>query len=176
MERKASKVEWIQEAMTRFQGPLLQFTQRMTGNLELARDVVQDAFLTLLHQDRARVEGHLGAWLFTVCRHRAVDLMRKEERMRPGTEKEILEKESPAPPPAELAEKRVTHAQVQQLIQGLSPKQQEVLRLKFQGGLSYKEISDVTGLTPGNVGVILHTAVKALRGKMRPAGAGRSLE
>lgn len=93
--------------------------------------------------------------------------------MRPGSEREILEKESPATPPAEIAEQRVTQAHVHHLIQGLPPKQQEVLRLKFQANLSYKEISEVTGLTPSNVGVILHTAVKTLRGKMR---AGRSLE
>ena len=41
--------------------------------------------------------------------------------------------------------------------------QQEVVHLKFQSGLSYREISDVTGLSVSNVGFLLHTALARLR-------------
>jgi DNA-directed RNA polymerase specialized sigma24 family protein len=37
------------------------------------------------------------------------------------------------------------------------------VRLKFQNGFSYQEISRITSLSVGNVGFILHTALKALR-------------
>jgi RNA polymerase sigma-70 factor (ECF subfamily) len=45
----------------------------------------------------------------------------------------------------------------------LSDNQREVIRLKFQQGLSYNEISEATGLTSGNVGFLLHTGLKRLR-------------
>lgn len=45
----------------------------------------------------------------------------------------------------------------------LSPSQQEVLRLKFQSGLSYKEIAEVTDKSVNHVGVILHQALKRLK-------------
>ena len=45
----------------------------------------------------------------------------------------------------------------------LPPNQQEVIRLKFHGDLSYKEISAVTGLTTTNVGFLIHTALHRLR-------------
>ena len=48
-------------------------------------------------------------------------------------------------------------------LQLLPPNQQEVIRLKFQHGLSYKEISAVTGLSVSNVGYLLHVAIKRLR-------------
>ena len=48
-------------------------------------------------------------------------------------------------------------------------RQQEVLRLKFNAGLSYKEIAEVTGLTSSNVGFILHTAIAKLRQSLVPA-------
>jgi RNA polymerase sigma-70 factor (ECF subfamily) len=48
-------------------------------------------------------------------------------------------------------------------IRRLPDNQQEVLRLKFHGGLTYAEIADVTGLTTTNVGFILHTAISKLR-------------
>ena len=41
--------------------------------------------------------------------------------------------------------------------------QQEVVRLKFQEGMSYKQIAEVTGLSVSNVGYLLHVAVNSLR-------------
>jgi RNA polymerase sigma-70 factor (ECF subfamily) len=45
----------------------------------------------------------------------------------------------------------------------LTPNQKEVIVLKFQQGLSYEEISQVTGLSSGNVGFLLHHGLKRLR-------------
>jgi RNA polymerase sigma-70 factor (ECF subfamily) len=55
------------------------------------------------------------------------------------------------------------------LIGELPDRQQEVVRLKFQGGLSYREIAEVMDTTANNVGVLLHTAVKAIRTRMAAA-------
>lgn len=52
------------------------------------------------------------------------------------------------------------------LVQQLSPRQQEVIRLRMQAGLSYKEIAKVTGLTVSNVGFHLHAAVRSLKTSM----------
>src|SRR6185436_16343465 len=73
---------WIQTTLERLEGPLVRFALPITGDLESARDVVQDAFLRLLEQPRARVEGHVASWLFTVVRRRALDVRKKEGRMR----------------------------------------------------------------------------------------------
>ncbi|MFP4106623.1 MAG: RNA polymerase sigma factor, partial [Phycisphaerae bacterium] len=51
----------------------------------------------------------------------------------------------------------------------LPDNQQEVLLLKFQNGFSYKEISNITGHSVSYVGVLIHTAVKALRNRMTAA-------
>jgi RNA polymerase sigma-70 factor (ECF subfamily) len=37
------------------------------------------------------------------------------------------------------------------------------VRLKFQAGLSYREISRVTELSVSNVGYLIHTAIRTLR-------------
>src|SRR5206468_9454156 len=42
-------------------------------------------------------------------------------------------------------------------------RQQEVLQLKFQNDLSYQQIADIMKTTANNVGVLLHTALSALR-------------
>ena len=67
-------------------------------------------------------------------------------------------------PTAEGAlEERSTQAGILQQLQKLSDVQREIVRLKFQSGLSYAEIAQVTGLSATNVGYHLHSAIKNLR-------------
>ena len=47
------------------------------------------------------------------------------------------------------------------LLELLTARQQEAVRLKFQGGLSYREIAEVMDTTVSNVGVLLHEAMKS---------------
>ena len=64
---------------------------------------------------------------------------------------------------AELAER---HASALGLLSKLPVKQQEVIRLKIHAGLSYREISDLTGLSVGNVGYLLSTGLKLVRTRL----------
>src|SRR4051812_5077506 len=63
-------------------GPLTRYATRLLGDSERARDVVQDTFVKLMAQPTEAINGHAVEWLFTVCRHRALDVLRKEGRMR----------------------------------------------------------------------------------------------
>lgn len=49
------------------------------------------------------------------------------------------------------------------LVESLPKNQREVVYLKFQCDLSYKEISSITKLSVSNVGFLIHTAVRAIR-------------
>ena len=71
-------------------------------------------------------------------------------------------------PDAEV-ERRETAGEILRLVATLPFNQQEVVRLKFQNGLSYQEISAITSLTVTNVGFLLHTAIKNLRRDLQPA-------
>ena len=53
------------------------------------------------------------------------------------------------------------------LLDRLPDNQQEVIRLKFQNDLSYREISEITGLSVSNVGFLLHVGIKRLREIMK---------
>ncbi len=53
------------------------------------------------------------------------------------------------------------------LLGTLPASQQEVVRLKFQGGLSYREISQITNLSVTHVGVLIHTALNKLRSQLQ---------
>ena len=49
------------------------------------------------------------------------------------------------------------------LLDELPDNQQEVIRLKFQNGMSYKEIQDVTNLSISNIGYLIHVGIKTMR-------------
>ena len=159
----SEKLDWMRGVLDRYEGPLTRYAARLTGDLDRARDVVQDTFLRLCETKRSKVDGHVAEWLFTVCRNRALDVQRKESRLKPLDDAVLAVRESDDPSPATAAEQTETTSLVLQLIDSLPANQQEVVRLKFQNGLSYREISGITKLSVSNVGFLIHTAVKNLR-------------
>ena len=158
-----TNTDWIHQVMRRHQGGLVRYALHILGDVETARDVAQDTFLRLCRADRQKVEDHVTPWLYRVCRNRALDIKRKGKPMRQASELQLARRESDAPSPAAEAEKSQALGQVMQHLEELSHKQQEVVRLKFQHGLSYRQIARVTEQSVTNVGYLLHTAIKTLR-------------
>ena len=144
--------------------PLLRYATRLLeGDVDRARDVVQDTFVKLMAQPPAAIDGHAVEWLFTVCRHRTLDVLRKETRMIRFAEGQAERVTAAEPRPGRTLERAETHAAILRLIEKLPHNQQEVVRLKCQTGFSYKEISRITELSVTNVGFLIHTAVARLR-------------
>jgi RNA polymerase sigma-70 factor (ECF subfamily) len=162
--------EWLRAALDRYEGPLIRYAARITGDLDRARDVVQETFLRLCSEDQAVIDGRVPQWLFTICRSRALDVRRKEGRMTPLTETQATARESSDRGPAEAAEIGEASSHVRGRLATLPDDQQEVIRLRFQSGLSYKQIAAVTGLTVSNVGYLIHTAIKTIRSAMNAHG------
>ncbi len=162
-----SSESWIQASVAQWESDLLRYARHLVGDAERARDVVQETFLKLCQQDRKQLDGHLVEWLFTVCRNGALDVRRKEQRMTTMTLDAVLDSASCDPPPDDAAEQQDESNRVLRLIAGLPPNQQEVLRLKFQHSLSYREISSITGLSETNVGFLIHVGIKRLRELLR---------
>lgn len=77
------------------------------------------------------------------------------------------------PSPVDVLETRESAAQVLKELEGLPSNQREVIRLKFQNGFSYREISRISGHSVSNVGFLIHTGLKTIRRRLadgRPAG------
>ena len=161
------KSNWIRSALAQHEVSLLRYAVSITGDPERARDVVQDTFLRLWSEDPVRLNGCLAEWLFTVCRHRAIDVQRKENRMTALTDIDLETCASQEPDPAKAAEQSESANDVLRLLDALPSNQREVIRLKFQNDLSYQEISRVTNLTVTNVGFLLHTGLKTLRARLK---------
>lgn len=164
---EVSPRELVESAQADFEGPLTGYAAGLLGgDWDRARDVVQDTFIKLHRQDPAMIQGRLKSWLYTVCRNRSIDVLRKENPMLSTSGDAFENLNDCAPDPSRAMEERERHAEVMALLERLPENQREVIRLKFQGDLSYKEISDVTGLSVSNVGFLIHTGIKRLRSLM----------
>jgi RNA polymerase sigma-70 factor (ECF subfamily) len=151
-----SKSEWIVEALNAHEAKLVRYATWLMGDLESAREIVQETFLRLCKQKRTEeMAGYLPQWLFTVCRNLAFDTRKKEARMTPLEDAHIAVD-------SRLYEKQ-TAGEIFRMLDRLPKNQREVVYLKFQCDLSYKEISEITKLSVTNVGFLMHTALKELR-------------
>ena len=160
---KDAETSLPERAFSQHQAALVRYAARLLGDRERARDVVQDTYVRLMAQPEDLVEGHVVEWLYTVCRRRALDVIRKEERVKAFGEGELERVQSEEDRPGRRLETDETHERLLRLINLLPANQQEVVRLKFQSGFSYKEISRITDLSVSNVGFLIHTAVQRLK-------------
>ncbi len=168
----AADRHWVMQALSDHERALLRFAATIVGPDE-ARDIVQDTFLELCKARREDVADHLVPWLFTVCRNRAVSSRRGKKRN--VDVEEVMSIASIEVGPHGELEKKEAGQTVSALIAELPERTREVVALKFAGGLSYKEIAEVTGLSVSHVGVILHEALTKVRERMakRERSAGR---
>jgi RNA polymerase sigma-70 factor (ECF subfamily) len=163
--------DWIRECIDLHQQDLVGYTASLLNDPDRARDVVQDAFLALCRQSRDQVGGRVRPWLFTVCRNRAFDLLRKERPMTSINHTTLDNNPAPSAPPSAGLEQEEAGASLLRLLDALPHNQREVIRLKFLHELSYREISAITHLSTGNIGFLIHTGLKTLRSRCTPPGA-----
>jgi RNA polymerase sigma-70 factor (ECF subfamily) len=123
---------------------------------------VQETFLRLSRQDVVALEPRLRPWLFLVCRNCALDHRRKVVRFRaePLEDDEWLSDE-PSPPMHAIAAEDA--GRLRELVAALPRQQRELIKLKFEAGLSYKEMAEALRTSVSTVGVQLHDAIKTLR-------------
>jgi RNA polymerase sigma factor (sigma-70 family) len=163
--------EWLNAALERYERPLLSYAYGLCGDREEAKDAVQDTFIRLSREASRLNPDKLAAWLFTVCRNRINDFFRKNHRLVP-MDTEIIDKAaSPALVPSESLEQKETAHRIAEWIKELPEKQQELIRLKFQAGLSYKEIAATTHLSISNIGYLIHCGVATLRERWQTENA-----
>ena len=167
MDSPGQQNGWIGHAVAQHERLLVGYAARLLGNdLEAARDVVQDAFVRLCAQDRATVEPHLAEWLLAVVRNRAIDVRRKEGRMRLIDDDHREVEASANANPATIVESHADASSIVAMLDALPANQAEVIRLKFQHGLSYQQIANITKLSVSNVGYLIHTGLKTLRERL----------
>ena len=155
--------ELVEYALSEYESALINYAATIVHDIDKAQDIVQDTFIRLYRQDVEKMKRGLKSWLYTVCRNRALDILRKEKRM-VNTDDSIFANEADsAPTPDQEADQQERVQEVMKYMERLSENQRTCIQLKFEQGLSYAEISKKTGLQSGNIGFLIHAGLKKLR-------------
>jgi RNA polymerase sigma-70 factor (ECF subfamily) len=162
MPNTRSRRQWVLAVLDRYEAPLTRYTCRLLGEEESAREAVQHAFLQLCEQSPEELEGRVAAWLFSVCRNKALDLIRGRLRRPAAAEAELARCPSREPDPAALAEQQDLARELYRLVALLPAGQREAIDL-WSEGFSYRQIAQIAGQSEGNVRVLVHRGLKTLR-------------
>src|SRR5438094_8221263 len=120
----SAKSQWIVDALDRHEASLVRYANWILGDIESAREVVQETFLRLCKEQQSRVGTYLAQWLFTVCRNLAFDTRNRETRMTALGESEIAVDSR--------LEQRETGGEVFRMPNGRPKNQRELVDLKSQ--------------------------------------------
>ena len=173
-QTNAEKLAAFERVVSEYESILLRYVSRIVSRHDAAQDIVQDTFIKLLEKwkDHMVSSPELSSWLYRVAHNGAVDHLRKESRRHLLHDRQARECEDFVPPNRgegfrinEAAEK------ADAALRKLSLKEQQLVILKIYEEKSYKEISDITGLTVSNVGYILHFALKKLASELKKTSA-----
>jgi RNA polymerase sigma-70 factor (ECF subfamily) len=157
----------------RYGGLVYTLALRIVGDPELAREVLQDTFLSTWAGREAYdpSRGRVPWWLMGIARNRAVDLLRS--RSHQARLRERHDEPSPSLNPAVASQAAAQpevalRTSVRQALEVLSIPQRQAIELAFYGGLTQVEIARELGEPLGTVKSRTREAMERLRRRLAP--------
>lgn len=127
----------------RYANPVFRYLYSRNGDIHEAEDLTAQTFLAAFETfERYRGDGHFAAWLFGIARNKAVDAYRS--RHADLALDEAVGTDGEADPLAG-AIRTEQSAALAGLIRALDPEEQEILRLRYLGELSFREMGSLLG-------------------------------
>ena len=166
--------ETIEELFTALESPLLSYALRLAGDAAVAEDILQEAFMRLQAQFNEVREPR--RWLYRSVHNLALNHRRQAGKLvplHPSGDNGAPAANDPADPqplPDEQIARWEGIGLVRLSLDTLDDRSRELVRLKFNDDLSYKEIGARTGLKVGHVGYLLHHALKAVADELARNG------
>jgi len=155
----------------RYQRRLTAFLGQLVGDLELARELSQEAFVRAWSAlDRFDPRYRFSTWLFRIAHNLGIDQLRRRRlqtvslyrKDSEGDEIEVVVPDVNKDPLGHL-ENHALASELRQVIDGLRPEYRELILLRHFAGLSYQEIAEFKGMPLGTVKNKLFRAHSVLR-------------
>lgn len=154
----------LEQLYMKYEKLLYSFSYRLSGDSELAEEIVQDVFMKIwtkkgIYNDK---RGKFSSWLLTVTRNTAIDMMRKR-KMPIYTLEEQDDIHNNEPSTEDLIEWKEENARLKEAILNLKSEQQEIVELFYFKGLSQQKIADKYKIPLGTVKGRVRLALKHLK-------------
>lgn len=140
--------------LTRHKSRVFSFIMSKIKNRDITEDIFQDTFIKVinsLQKGKYNEEGKFLPWMMRIAHNLVIDHFRKESKMkniRPTDEFNIFDliNDGNRGQDEEMTRKRV-HADLNMLIQELPEDQMAVLKMRYFEDMSFKKISEITGVS-----------------------------
>jgi RNA polymerase sigma factor (sigma-70 family) len=147
----------------RYHVPLFEFLSRVTGDRQVAEDLVQDIFVRILkYRATFRDGGSFETWVYRIARNARADYFRTRSTLAPIAD-EALDRPDQAPGPVRLFEADRDRARLKRALLTLREDKRELIVLARFQGLKHERIAEMLGIDVGAVKVRIHRALKELR-------------
>ncbi|UCC39189.1 MAG: RNA polymerase sigma factor [Candidatus Aminicenantes bacterium] len=143
---------------------LLNMAYRMTGNLEEAREVCQEALIRIFrYLDKFKKEKSFKNWIYKIAVNTSYDFLRRKKKQADIVEhQKRLEMSTVADPEKQLLNKEIK-VKIESCLQSLSPKEKAVFLLRDEEGFSIEETSKILGCSSLSVRTHLSRARQKIR-------------
>ncbi len=160
---RAGKTGAFEELFLRYETRLIAYAARYIGSADLAKDVCQEVFLKLISKPpRVLICDSLGPWLFRVTRNLAIDKRRRRKFEIHEEELDMPEAREDGDPLQSLTEKNDCEV-VRDMVCQLPKDLRDVVELRIDGGVSFKDIAVILNIPQGTALWRMHRAVQLLR-------------
>ena len=151
---------------------LVRYAGRQLGEVDLARDIVQEAFIQIWERRRAwQPRGSARAYLYRIVRNLLIDEKRRQGvRRRWAARQELSPASRPATPDEVLDEKMLTEV-FETAVASLPDRRREVFELVFMRGLSHADAAAVMKVSAQTVANQMSSALRTVRKAVTDSGA-----
>ncbi|MFH1426173.1 MAG: RNA polymerase sigma factor [Candidatus Kerfeldbacteria bacterium] len=144
------------------------FVMKRIGHPETSEDLVSEIFRKVFTNLEAfdSSKASFRTWLYRIANNTIIDhyrVTRNPNKPAVVDIDSIQDLASQTRTPEEIVLNSDEREFMQACINELPEKQQKVVQLKYIEGFSHEEIAEVMGMTPNNIGVISHRALKKMK-------------
>jgi RNA polymerase sigma-70 factor (ECF subfamily) len=168
--------ELLVETFARYQDELLGMLYYLVGNMEDARDTLQESFLKCWRRRRSlTVVENMRAWIFRVALNAGRDARNtawRRKRQPLGADSHQLPSTNPGPSTEAMRREQMTR--LRDAIYQLRPEEQQVFLLRQNGQMTYDQIAQAMGIPTGTAKTRMRLALGKLREALQPAEPNQS--
>jgi len=183
---RRGEIEAMNELVRRYEKPLFSFLWRMSGNGADVQEIFQEVWLRVIAKSREFKQERFKGWIFTIARNLVIDTSRRQKRLvsmdepvAGGVESEmtladrLVSRESG---PDYQVNGRETRSAIDQALAGLPKEQREVLVMRMESDLTFREISEVLGIPLNTCLARMQYALGKMKTRLKPYQSGANAE
>jgi RNA polymerase sigma factor (sigma-70 family) len=154
----------FEQLVHRYSRPLFVHLSKFIYNREDVEDLLQTVWVKVWRGlDNFRGESKLSTWLFTIATREAYNVFRTRRPLYISDPEASLATDSGSSPEASQI-----LGKLQEAMDSLPPKQQQVFVMRYFEDLSYEEMAAITGTSVGGLKASYHHAVRKIEQHINP--------